>query len=344
MPRQAPPASSAAFGLRLLAELDGGNIVLSPLGLQLALATLRAGATGATRAALDEVLGPDDPVVEELPAEIAQALWLDAGLRPGPELAHAAEALGIELGSTRFGDPAAVATVNRWAAERTHGMVREVLERFEPGELLVLAGAAYFKDAWTDPFDPAETALATFTRGDGHAVEVAMMSASGRFEYAEEADWRAVRLPYGEEGRLALVVVLGTDGVPRLDSAAWRERMHRRAGRVRLPRLAIETRLDLRKALEAIGLGPAFELGPDLAGLFDGPPQDTALSRVLQNARLEVDEAGTRAAAATVVTAMRVMAPAQPPFEFVADRPFLWAIEDAASATLLFLGVVNDPD
>jgi serpin B len=63
---------------------------------------------------------------------------------------------------------------------------------------------------------------------------------------------------------------------------------------------------------------------------------------VLQNARLEVDEAGTRAVAATAVTARRVSAPAEPPFELVADRPFTWAIDDA-SGTLLFVGVVDDP-
>jgi serpin B len=108
-----------------------------------------------------------------------------------------------------------------------------------------------------------------------------------------------------------------------------------------MPRLALSTRLDLRRALEGLGLGLLFEPGPDLAGLFAGPTEPTALGRVLQNARLEVDEEGTRAAAATAVTAIRVSAPAEPPFELVADRPFSWAIE--ASGTLLFVGVVDDP-
>jgi serpin B len=321
---EAPPASD--FGLRLLAELGAGNVVLSPLGLALALASLRAGASGAARAALDEVVG-DPPPIADLPAEIAQALWLDKGYAPGPELARAA----LEVGELDFRDPAAVATVNRWVDEHTHGMVREILDRFDPGEHLVLAGAAYFKGLWEEPFDPAETEPARFTTGAGREVEVPMMSRFGRFEYDEER--HAVRLPYA--GGLAFVLALG--GLPK--APAWR----RREGRVRMPRLALSTRLDLRRALEGLGLGLLFEPGPDLAGLFAGPAEPTALGRVLQNARLEVDEAGTRAAAATAITAVRVAAALDPPFELVADRPFTWAIEDAASGTLLFVGVVDDP-
>jgi serpin B len=158
-----------------------------------------------------------------------------------------------------------------------------------------------------------------------------MMARSGRFEYDQAR--QAVRLPYSDG--LAFVLALG--GLP--ETPAWR----RREGRVRMPRLALGSKLDLRRALAELGLGLLFEPGPDLAGLFAGPPDDTALGRVLQNARLEVDEAGTRAAAATAVTAVRVAAAVEPPFELVADRPFAWAIEDAASGTLLFVGVVDDP-
>jgi serine protease inhibitor len=320
-PEVAP--SSWDFGLRLLRERGAGNVVLSPLGLQLALATLRAGASGAAREALDEVVGVPP---EDLPAGTAQALWLDKGYAPGPELARAV----VEVGELDFADPAAVETVNRWVAEHTHGMVREILDRFDTDEHLVLAGAAYFKGLWEDPFDPAETGPAPFTTGDDRVVEVPMMSRFGRFDYDEER--QAVRLPYSE----GLTFVLALDGLP--EAPGWR----RREGRVRMPRLALSTKLDLRRALEGLGLGLLFEPGPDLAGLFAGPAHDTALGRVLQNARLEVDEAGTRAAAATAATAVRVSAAAEPPFELVADRPFTWAIDDA-SGTLLFVGVVDDP-
>jgi serpin B len=349
----APPVADTGFALRLLAELEPGNVVLSPLGLELALAVVRAGASGETRAALDQLLGAQDAyegLLRELPEAdpavemaIAQAAWLDDGYFPGQGLIAAAEPLGVGVRELRFADPAAVEVVNRWGAERTRGMVRRVLEGFDENEHFVLAGAAYFNGSWTEPFDPERTEEAPFTRGDGERVSVPMMSGSGRYECYEAGECKAIRLPYGNEGRFGLVVVLGRES---LDSTGWRAvraGMRLRDGYVRLPRLALETRLSLVDALERLGLGPAFEPGFDLEGLFAGGEPQKALGRVLQNARLEIDEAGTRAAAVTVLTAIAVSATTEPPFELVADRPFTWAIEDAASGTLLFVGVVDDP-
>jgi len=60
-----------------------------------------------------------------------------------------------------------------------------------------------------------------------------------------------------------------------------------------------------------------------------------------------VNEEGTEAAAATAVTMQRAMASPfykPPPIPiFRADHPFLFAIRDRKSGTLLFLGRMADP-
>lgn len=61
-----------------------------------------------------------------------------------------------------------------------------------------------------------------------------------------------------------------------------------------------------------------------------------------QKSRLEVDEKGTTAAAATRV-AIAVSGRVGAPFKVVVDRPFLTAIQDTATGTLLFVGVIGDP-
>jgi hypothetical protein len=114
-------------------------------------------------------------------------------------------------------------------------------------------------------------------------------------------------------------------------------------GTVVMPVFGAESRHELGDALRELGLGPAFVPGGDLEDLFRGPGEK-ALGRILQRARVDVDELGTRAAAVTVVTARAVSAVlGPPPFHLTFDRPFTWAIEHAPTATLLFVGRVRHP-
>jgi serpin B len=332
---------SAALGLRLLERLGAGATAFSPHGVHTALATIREGASGAARAALDDVLGPEPPVTVELDDDgvavaLAHALWIDREYRL---VAPIAEARTID-----FGDPGAPAEVNAWAAEATYGMVPSVIDGFEEDEKLALLGAAYFDGAWTVPFDRAEPA--PFTRPDGSTVEVPTMAAAGRYEHGRHGGLEAIRLPYGNELQLGFIAVIADDGLepplPTHDEwEALRAAMRYEAGSVSLPRLRARAALDLRDPLIGLGLGPAFDPGADWSGLFEGDG-GKALNRVLQRARVDVDEQGTRAAAVTVVTAVAVSAPLDP-FDLRLDRPFLWAVEDHRTGTLLFLGIVTDP-
>jgi serine protease inhibitor len=342
--------TATGFGLRLLQRLGPGQVAFSPLSVHRALATLREGASGEARAALDEVLGYDAPPLEvrdpAIRLALAQGLWLDPAYRLVPEFAEAAGRRGVDCRSLDLQDPSAAAAVNAWAAERTEGMIDHVVDAFEREEKLALADAAYFEGAWTTPFRREDTQSLPFTRPDGSRVPVPTMRGHA-FEYAERDGLRAVRLPYGDEGELAFVAVIADEesAAPELDEAAWQEivgAIGRRHGEVALPRLQLESRLDLGEPLRALGLEPAFRPGPDFDGLFEGDGAK-ALNRVLQRARVDLDEEGTRAAAVTVATVIEVSAPAEGPFDLRLDRPFVWAIEHRGTGTLLFLGRVTDP-
>jgi serpin B len=68
------------------------------------------------------------------------------------------------------------------------------------------------------------------------------------------------------------------------------------------------------------------------------------ISDVIHKTRLEVDEKGTVAAAATAVTmkAAAMMRP-RPSETLVFDRPFVVLIGDSQSGALLFAGVIEEP-
>ena len=70
------------------------------------------------------------------------------------------------------------------------------------------------------------------------------------------------------------------------------------------------------------------------------------VSSVIQKALLEVDEAGSEAAAATAAVMVGAAAPGAKPAKkivFRADRPFLYFIRHKPSKTTLFMGWVADP-
>jgi serpin B len=81
----------------------------------------------------------------------------------------------------------------------------------------------------------------------------------------------------------------------------------------------------------------------DFSGIADLEKTDERLfiHDVYHDAAITVDEEGTEAAAATAVVIGDESAPADP-FEMVVDRPFLFAIRDRPTGSVLFLGRVVD--
>jgi len=66
------------------------------------------------------------------------------------------------------------------------------------------------------------------------------------------------------------------------------------------------------------------------------------ITDVVHKAFVEVDEAGTEAAAATAVVVGATSAPTEP-VEFTIDRPFVFLIRDIQTGSVLFLGRVLNP-
>jgi serpin B len=245
----------------------------------------------------------------QMPPEVpgvlsAQAAWIAPGYAAGPKLT-------LDVG------PLDLAAINAWSNEKTHGMVPTILEDVGDDEIAVITDAEYLKAKWRQPFE--DTRRKPF-EGAG---DVDMMSVEGRFEHAADA----IRLPYAEHD-LRFVAMLGE----------WHEvEWQRGHGTVELPRFSTTSSLDLDRLL-----GLSMEAGHDLDELIDGPGLK-GFGRIIQRARVDVDEEGTTAAATTAVT-MRAVSMPMNPFHLIFDRPFTWAIEHAPTGTLLFVGRVCNPN
>ena len=378
-----PPGSAVAravnaFGVDLYARLrtrEKGNLFCSPQSIATALAMTSLGARGETAAEMARTLHLSMPQ-SELPAayaaflaglqatkdqpwelSVANRLW---GQRAvgflAPFLESVRTGFDAELGRVDFAaqPDAARREINQWVERQTRDKIRDLLA---PGTVttltrLVLANAIYFRADWAEQFDDKATSDQPFAVPGASPRTVPLMFKKVKAGYAELPDARAklLELPYRGDA-LSMLVLLpdAVDGLGALEGRLTAESLERwvaAAGRrdvlVYLPRFTVDSRFGLVDTLAAMGMPSAFEAGrADFSGMNGA--RDLFVSAVVHAARVEVDERGTEAAAATgIAVGMTAALPQEPPV-FRADHPFLFAIRDRRSGAILFLGRLVDP-
>jgi serine protease inhibitor len=366
---------STEFAFRLFEKLNPGqrNLAVCPYSARVMLGMLWEGSTGETRNEMSGALQLNEdpnsygncyerlgrPLGFQLETErhglemlTANSLWCDDGLTPKEEYAKTLkEHYWAEIRRISFRAPDAAERVNGWAHEKTHGRIPAIVSSLYEFSPLVALNAVYFKGLWVKPFEAEQTKEEQFTLRNGKKELVPMMRRSGRFRYQERDGAQIVSLPY--KGRMNMCVVLPPreTSFPKFCAelsstigTSWTVAMEERPGHLRLPRFRIETQANLTAPLRALGVVQVFDPArAALEGIIECKP--LYLMGVLQKDFVEVNEKGTEAAAVThvMVGAAMHQAPPPPPFEMIVDRPFLFAICDDFTGTVVFLGAVADP-
>ena len=362
-------AASNVFGLDLAARVAAAdprpNVVLSPLSASMALGMTLNGADGATFDAMRDALGFGSLTQAEINAsyrdlidlltdldptvrfEIANAIWANQGV-PFHQAFFDAVAAAFDAGteSRDFADPATLAAINAWVEAHTDGLIDTIVEQLDPALVMLLVNAIYFDGSWTTQFDPQDTRIQAFERDDGSTVDVDMMSVEDvEVSFGYGPGYSAVELPYGGQA-FSMVVVLpyaasARDFLVDLDADAWDALTAglapRKLDHLLVPKFTLTYDAYLNDALQAMGMDPAFKPGADFTRMSPIGDQ-LCIDFVRQKTFIEVDERGTRAAAVTSVGVGAVSFNG-----FIVDRPFVFAIRERLSGTILFVGLVGDP-
>jgi len=106
-----------------------------------------------------------------------------------------------------------------------------------------------------------------------------------------------------------------------------------------LPKFKLEYELKLNDVLKVMGMGIAFDARADFTRMFE--PGGLWIDEVKHKTFVDVDEAGTEAAAVTVVSIIRTGE--GPPTTMRVDHPFLFLIRDRHSGAMLLTGKIVDP-
>ncbi len=360
-----------AVSLYSILKQEEGNLFFSPYSISSALAMTYGGArqetAGEMAEALGFTLGPDKThpgfarlaslfnsteKTGEVQLSIANSLWPQKHYPFLPTyLQLIKEHYGVSITPLDYVQAAEEArgTINTWVEERTQAKIRDLIPAGEltPETTLVLVNAIYFKGNWASQFDPAQTADARFTLPDGSTTQVSMMRQSGRFGYEESEGAQFLELPYAG-GELSMLIILpdSPGKLPELENqftaGKLSELMELPAQGevdVSLPKFKINWgTFDLKPPLQALGMRKAFQPGADFSGM-DGS-NNLFIDAVFHKAFIEVNEAGTEAAAATAVSKVRGVSQRH---SFNADHPFLFLIRELTTGSTLFLGRVVDP-
>ena len=353
-----------AFDLLAQANRSNGNLFLSPLSASMALGMTMNGAAGETWSQMRDVLGFGSLAEEEINASYASLLELLVALDPAVETAignsvwtrqgfpvHAdfldavRETFDAETAELDFASPSASERINEWVKAATHGRIEEIVPARIPGAVVMyLINAIYFKGSWTLRFDPSDTRAEPFHLDDGSARTVPLMTLRRNLPYQENSRFQAVDLPYGGRA-FSMTVLLPRRGVSvddlaaSLDAGEWEDiadSFQETDVRLFLPRFRMAYERRLNDDLAALGMVDAFDQRADFTRL--SPASGLWISEVKQKSWVEVNEKGTEAAAATVVSMVESSGSV-----VRVDRPFLFFIRERLSDTILFAGKFASP-
>jgi serpin B len=369
----AASAATAALGMDLLRLHPDGNLVLSPDNIAAALAMAGTGARGATAAQIARTLHLASPAafaaVGELQSQIAReqtaaargdpeppALWIANGLflqeglgLQAPFLATLKQSFEATPQAVDFAhqSTAAVGAINAWISDHTDHVIPAALQSVPSKTVLALANAVYFKALWSEQFVTGAFA-SIFHTPDG-PQRAPFMSQTARLPYMTGRGYSAVELPYASS-TISMLVVLPSSprGLPSLQRRFGVGGLQRIVGKMRsrnvelkLPKFHIAAHDELAGDLEALGMPLAFSDRADFAGMAAGG--ELKLGDVIHAADIRVDERGTTAAAATVVTVEPTSEEViRNPVHFDANHPFLFFLRDRRTGTVLFAGRLVD--
>ncbi|MDD5764943.1 MAG: serpin family protein [Candidatus Marinimicrobia bacterium] len=373
---QALIESSNSFGFDLFKKLSNdikdSNLFISPVSVSMALGMTMNGAASSTLEAMRSTLGFENLAENEINKsyqslikllrnldpkvkfQIANSIWYRNGFAVLPAFIDVNQTFfDAVVQGLDFSQDAAADTMNGWIDEQTDGLIKQILDKpIDPNTVMFLLNAIYFKGTWTYQFDEEHTQDASFYLHNTESTTCKMMSLSGDFDYAETDELQVIDLPYND-GYFAMTVLLpesdiDTDSlISVLSDEKWNNMisgLSKTTVNLYLPKFKLEWFRKLNDSLTDIGMGIAFnENLSDFTRI--NSEGELYISEVRHKSFIEVDEEGTEAAAATSVEITYKSGSSEKQnITMWVNHPFIFAIRERASGTILFMGKIYQPE
>ena len=353
-------------------ESGDTNIMISPASIMFAMDMCAAGANGDT---LDQInglfTGSGEPLeqqafasammdkindADKIDFNCANAIWNNSDI-VGDKISqdyvdYVEDTFEAEITATKFTDKTA-GEINEWVSDQTDGMIEELIDSLPPETAMVLVNAIAFEADWAQAYEDYQVVEdGKFTASSGKTQDVTMLystegvyfetdKATGFMKYYEGDDYAFIAILPADESISANEFIQEFDGedyMEFINSKSLEYDVY-----TMLPEFENDYDASLNSILMEMGVEDAFIEGTaDFTGISS--KNMLYISEVIHKTHIELDQSGTKAAAATAVLmedAACEMPVDVPSVEVYCDRPFAYAIVDVETMNPVFIGTVN---
>ncbi|XP_050093560.1 antichymotrypsin-2-like isoform X1 [Anopheles aquasalis] len=353
------------------AETRDGNVVISPLSISACLSLAAMGAGGLTAEEMFGGLryGKADQkqrvadwygrLMRQLASDssiaVANTLYVKEGYTVKRSFNDVAtSSFQSEVHELNFAqNQAAAKTINDWVERKTNNKIKNLIapDMLDDFTRMVLVNAVHFKGSWTYKFNETNTRPMPFWLSETKSNDVPMMYTKGGHSYRNmvEKGFSALALSYSGSDTSMLVLLPNErnglaaleETLPSLNLVELLDQLGKGDVEVYLPKFKIEFSLELKDVLTTLGMGRMFSNAAEFPDLLESN-EPVKISKAVHKAFIEVNEEGTKAAAATAFSVKFRVAKAPPVYKFKADHPFIYALLSQERG-VYFIGKVINP-
>ena len=359
----------AEFFVDRVYEEVQGNVLVSPISLNIALGLATEGASGETAQELYRYLGREDyadwvaeymEYVQNLKDEDgdkngyrfhympSNSIWVknELNLQADYQKMATEKFHAIAQNVDFMGDPDGTEKkINSWCEEKTKGLIREMISKddFDPNLMVILLNSVYFESPWINKWRLTQH---SFTDLSGNTAEKEMLEDDLDTYYENEYATAFSKNYYN--GFQFIGILPKTEGDFQLGDLDLGSLLESETQDYKVkaiaPKMNYETETkNVIEILEAQGVHRAFhENDAEFSNMIDD--ENCYINKIIQKCKIELDEKGTRAAASTAITMKKGLVissePAKEIKEVYLDRPFAFLIYDSENDQIVFAGKV----
>lgn len=348
-----------------------GNLVLSPLLLQITLSLLQKAAYGQTFEQIGQVINYAHPYklnqlvnsIKTAPSRneigLASAIFADKEIMLNQSFATESKLRDVGLIAVDFGRPTDTGyIINNWISNATNNNIRNIFKAENSrGIRMLLANALYFRGFWRQVFNTSERNI-FYTSDKLHKSVMFMKKVellrANVMELTSGAKGAWVEIPY-EGNEFSMLIIVPSDRysldafirqmssrdlvdiIDQLDSS-YKKLVH-----LNMPKFSIQSSFSLVNVLLKLGLVDIFTINSQLPFLTVNH-ENLKVDDILQEAILKVDETGSVASVVQSVSVVTLSINDSPEeIVFHVDQPFLSVIVDKRNCVPLFVSKIFDP-